>query len=424
MNILANELQSDNYQRFIGSRDHESINKRSSESKEPCNYKADNDRNTKLIPSIKIPIMSVGFTEKDKYLLEKFIHDKNLINAETDDLSKTSEQINKEIYRVSQKYSLILHSGSERKIACKLIIPIQMDEMDRLKDISIELGKAEAVISEKIYLNKPFSYSLTACFAEKFEKLRADLGIDRKVFIDSLKYCSKLIMSGGKTESDFFKTDDKRFIAKFIATTEFEMSIQIAPSYFKYFNNLKAASKKTLLCPILGIYEMKVGSEQTKYLIIMNNVFYGLEDRIENLKVYDLKGSRKNRLRKENLKGKTLMDTNFDLERNGDLLAINSHPEFDFFQVVERDCTFLRQQEIVDYSLLLVIDESQKIVTCGIIDYLRKYDLIKKLEHRIKKLQYLGEDPTIVKPEAYANRFISSLKKRIVIIEDLSKASE
>lgn len=412
----------------MSARDTDHIIKKNYESKENLHYRIESDRNTKLMPSIKIPIMRVNLTEDGLKLQEKFLRDRNLIAMEYEDSLKTPELIKGMIESVCSKYDLNvspkLKSARWTKFRPVHITPMQLDEMDTLKNMANELSKAEITISEKIYLNKPFSYFLQACFAEKFERLRMDLGISNEYFVSSLKYCTKWISTGGKTESDFFKTEDKKFIAKFITTTEYEMALGLASSYFAYFKSINSSGKKTLLCPILGIYEMKVGSEPTKYLILMNNLFYGFEDRIENLKVYDLKGSRKNRLKKDNLKGKTLMDTNFDLERNGDLLAISGDTDFDFFEVVERDCTFLKDQKIVDYSILLILDETHKIVTCGIIDYLRKYDFIKKLEHNLKKLQYLGEDPTIVNPEVYANRFISSLKKRIVIVQDLSAALE
>lgn len=421
LNILATELQNEGYHKFLAAREvWDLASKRSCEQQ---HYKVDVERSTKLIPNIKIPIFKVKFKETGSALLSKFLWDTSLLLPDADpSIIRSNGWATIGIKRLLDQYGL--DPVVPKKIKIPIVVPLQFDETDILRDIAIGLSKAEVNITEKLNSSKTLSYTLTVCFAEQFERLRNDLGIDRKEFIDSLKYCTKWASTGGKTESDFFKTNDKRFIGKSILNNEYEMSMQLAPDYFRYFQSLKISETRTLLCPIVGIYELKVGTEPTKYLIIMNNLFYGLEDRGISLKVYDLKGSRKNRLRKENLKGKTLMDTNFDLERNGDLLPLVDHPKLDFFDVIERDCNFLRQQEIVDYSLLLILDEENRVVVCGIIDYLRKYDLIKKLEHQIKKLQYLGEDPTIVKPEVYANRFIESLRRRIMITQNLNKKAD
>ena len=418
---MATELQNEGYHKFLAVK--EVWDLASKRSNEQQHYKVEVERSTKLIPNIKIPIFKVKFKETGSALLSKFLWDTSLLLPDADpSVIRSNGWATLDTKRLLDQYGL--DPVVPKKITIPIVVPLQFDETDILRDIAIGLSKAEVNITEKLNSSKTLSYTLTVCFAEQFERLRSDLGIDRKEFIDSLKYCTKWASTGGKTESDFFKTNDKRFIGKSILNNEYEMSMQLAPDYFRYFQSLKISETRTLLCPIVGIYELKVGTEPTKYLIIMNNLFYGLEDRGISLKVYDLKGSRKNRLRKENLKGKTLMDTNFDLERNGDLLPLLDHPKLDFFDVIERDCNFLRQQEIVDYSLLLILDEENRVVVCGIIDYLRKYDLIKKLEHQIKKLQYLGEDPTIVKPEVYANRFIESLRRRIMITQNLNKKAD
>jgi len=298
------------------------------------------------------------------------------------------------------------------------IAPITEKDAETLKDlVSVDQQKLETQYYEKVNNPPKMNYSLIVKLADQFDALRNDLGIDRKEFVLSLKYCAKWASTGGKTESDFFKTDDKKYVGKLISKIEYEKSLEVAPNYFQYVQANKNSEKASFLCPILGIYEIKVGGEQAKYLVIMDNLFYGLENSSISLKVYDLKGSRKNRLRKEDIKGTTLMDTNFDLERNGDLLAIRDHKKLDFFEVLDRDCRFLMDQKIVDYSLLLIIDQKNRMVKCGIIDYLRKYDFIKMMEHKFKKM-YTGQDPTIVRPEIYANRFFESVKRRVVIIHD------
>ena len=61
----------------------------------------------------------------------------------------------------------------------------------------------------------------------------------------------------------------------------------------------------------------------------------------------------------------------------------------------------------MDYSILVGIDEDNKRLVVGIIDYLRQYDLIKKAESAIKSTAMIAgrEEPTVIQPSHYKNRF-------------------
>lgn len=65
----------------------------------------------------------------------------------------------------------------------------------------------------------------------------------------------------------------------------------------------------------------------------------------------------------------------------------------------------------MDYSLLLIVDKNKKLLRLGIIDYYRKFDLPKDIERRFKGLIY-GEDPTIIEPRRYQERFVKTLTKK------------
>jgi 1-phosphatidylinositol-3-phosphate 5-kinase len=142
-----------------------------------------------------------------------------------------------------------------------------------------------------------------------------------------------------------------------------------------------------------------------EYFVVMENINYGLMGK--KLKVYDLKGSKANRFAETKIVGETLLDTNYNLERNGDPLSLRAPPNLDLFQALSSDSRFLSQNEIVDYSLLVVMDVENKVIKVGIIDYLQNYNLTKKTEHLIKKFKNMGKNPTIVKPNIYAQRFFN-----------------
>lgn len=69
----------------------------------------------------------------------------------------------------------------------------------------------------------------------------------------------------------------------------------------------------------------------------------------------------------------------------------------------------------MDYSLLVGLDE--KFLILGIIDYIRKFTIEKRIESYLKQVvdQRL---PTIVNPNIYKNRFIEAMEKYFLEIPD------
>lgn len=256
-------------------------------------------------------------------------------------------------------------------------------------------------------------YSVILHHPVQFECLRQVLGHKRSDFVRALAASHKWLSSGGQTNSDFYKTDNGRFIAKGVSALEFENFQQLAQSYFKYVFASAFNNKETFLGHILAVVEIKVGKEEKKYLMIMENVVFGLKMN-EYIKVFDLKGSQMNRFRKSNIRTKTNLDTNYLLERNGDPIVVQMPSGIDFFKILERDVAFLRDKGIVDYSMLLVVHKQDRVIKVGIIDYLRKYDFKKKIEHGFKKIKNFGLDPTIVNPDQYADRFLRFMRTCIV----------
>jgi 1-phosphatidylinositol-3-phosphate 5-kinase len=51
-----------------------------------------------------------------------------------------------------------------------------------------------------------------------------------------------------------------------------------------------------------------------------------------------------------------------------------------FHKAVLNDTLFLSIVNVVDYSILVGFDENSHEIVVGIIDYLRQYDIVKKME--------------------------------------------
>lgn len=132
--------------------------------------------------------------------------------------------------------------------------------------------------------------------------------------------------------------------------------------------------------------------------------------------VYDLKGSTLNRFQANISKNQTRMDTNFQVERNGDPIYLVSEKFSDFYQILQRDTFFLEKKEIIDYSLLVILDITQKKCYMKIIDYLRMYDFAKNVESRWKKIRN-NDTPTIIETHLYKERFMDAVKKYFVFFD-------
>ena len=76
---------------------------------------------------------------------------------------------------------------------------------------------------------------------------------------------------------------------------------------------------------------------------------------------------------------------------------------------VNNDTLCLSKSEIMDYSLLVVINKKTKKVRFGIIDYVQHYNMEKRLENKVKKI-WKGIEPTIVEPERYKQRFKRAIR--------------
>ena len=242
-----------------------------------------------------------------------------------------------------------------------------------------------------------------------FEALRMAHGIPLFDFIQSLALNNQWKEnSGGKSKAKFIKSYDELYIIKQLQKNEFFMIQSYAKNFFSYLWKILNGEAESIMTKIFGLYEVSVNN-MTYYYMVMENLFYGLKS--ENLQIFDLKGSETNRFVKKVKCGQTLLDTNFKIERNNEPLAILDK-DFNFFKnASENDSNFLSEHNLIDYSLLLIIDEKNEKIRLGIIDFLRIYTWDKQLEHMGKIVINAGAIPTITNPFDYKERFINALKK-------------
>lgn len=83
-----------------------------------------------------------------------------------------------------------------------------------------------------------------------------------------------------------------------------------------------------------------------------------------------------------------------------------------------RDATFLEKNHVMDYSLLVGLDEDDHLIVSGIIDYIRKFTIDKKIESFVKQVVDQSKLPTIVSPHVYKNRFIEAMDRYFLAVPD------
>ncbi|CAD8201944.1 unnamed protein product [Paramecium pentaurelia] len=312
------------------------------------------------------------------------------------DVEKKNEKSNNQIFQQQQQFQNNLAS--------------QFDEAQTIQEKSLPLNNPQQFVPTA-QARKNKWIEVLIYFPTQFEALRLLAGITLAQFIKSISSTNIWSASGGKSQSKFYKSNDELFVFKKLEQDkEFMMFKQFALDYFKHMYRHFYESKPSLLSKIFGMFEIR-DRGQTEYYLVMENLYFGMGDP-SNLLVYDLKGSETNRLEKK--KKGVLLDTNFRIDRNSEPIPIlkeNYRYNDRAFQI---DCKFLNKQNVIDYSLLLIIDQKQKKLRMGIIDYLRFYTWDKETEHYLKYLLKGGMVPTIVNPGDYKKRFINAILKYFI----------
>ncbi|KAF8821601.1 phosphatidylinositol-4-phosphate 5-Kinase [Cardiosporidium cionae] len=106
-----------------------------------------------------------------------------------------------------------------------------------------------------------------------------------------------------------------------------------------------------------------------------------------------------------------LWDQNFrEYTRGFPLFLLTSADKQYLNQAIYNDTTFLSRLAIVDYSLLLMIDEDSQRIRMGLIDYMRPYTWDKHVETIGKTiLMRSGALPTVISPSDYSERFCTAM---------------
>ena len=254
-------------------------------------------------------------------------------------------------------------------------------------------------------------------YAEQFDALRRKCGVSERT-VESLSRCMKWDSKGGKTKSVFLKTLDDRFVLKSLSPIETQAFLRFAPAYFRIMSESLFHELPSVIAKMLGFYQIIIknpvtGIDFNWFLLVMENLFY---DRSPT-RIFDLKGSMRNRrIQSTGEQNEVLLDENMVEFIYESPLFSREHAKKLLRASVWNDTLFLSRQNVMDYSLMIAIDENRRELVVGIIDCIRTYTWDKKLESWIKDR---GKNrPTVTSPKEYKSRFREAMGRYVLQAPD------
>ncbi|KAF4621994.1 hypothetical protein D9613_009505 [Agrocybe pediades] len=270
-------------------------------------------------------------------------------------------------------------------------------------------------------VGKRLKFSCTVYYAKQFDILRKRCGISDS-FVQSLSKSMNWAAEGGKSKSNFWKTSDDRYIIKTLVNAwnvaDLQVLVELAPSYFRYMDS--TATRPTALAKLLGFYTVEIrnletGAVQTKAdLLVMENLFFG--QKIS--KTFDLKGIQGRKVKSHGDTTKTLFDGEWIEGQQRTLTLVRPHSKMVLREAVRSDAEYLSKSNIMDYSLLLGVDEEKKQIICGLVDTIGSYTFAKTLEYKAKQGLQSGKEVTVMPPTEYQDRFVNALEGYFVACPD------
>ncbi|OMJ71897.1 hypothetical protein SteCoe_29780 [Stentor coeruleus] len=276
---------------------------------------------------------------------------------------------------------------------------------------------------------------------EYFEIIMQQSGIGYRDFInsfnikDNIKEIENRCKSvGGKSEAFFYFTKDNQFIIKSVNSEE----LDILKSMAKDYSIRISENNRSYLARVFGVFKISINSSHPIILIIMENLSRFFTSPLS----FDLKGSSHERRSTYTSyinymimpRGKVYKDIDFENTFGKIDIENNEGPEI--LNSLELDTKLLEKYEIMDYSMLLLLEEANNcrnsllhskncfrsgelIGNLGIIDFLQNYSARKRIETTLntfkndKKSNY-----SCIPPDMYRDRFLQ-LAKDIFVCDGL-----
>ncbi|KAE8658033.1 hypothetical protein F3Y22_tig00116975pilonHSYRG00096 [Hibiscus syriacus] len=164
---------------------------------------------------------------------------------------------------------------------------------------------------------------------------------------------------------------------------------------------------------------LKGGKESKMDILVMENLLF----RRNITRLYDLKGSSRSRYNPDTTgTNKVLLDQNLIEAMPKSPIFVGSKAKRLLERAVWNDTSFLALIDVMDYSLLVGVDEEKHELVLGIIDFMRQYTWDKHLETWVKTSGILGgtsnAPPTVISPQQYKKRFRKAMTAYFLMVPD------
>jgi hypothetical protein len=212
-------------------------------------------------------------------------------------------------------------------------------------------------------------FSCIVYYASQFDQLRRKCGISG-MYIQSLARCNPWSAQNAKSQCSFFKTHDDRLVVKQMldnwTSAEKDALLKFAPSYFSYVDH--SSQYPSVMAKIFGFYTIKyknihTGKTMKMDLLVMEHLFY----KQTITQKFSLKGilGRPSDSRKDS--DEALCDDDWVKGNYRNILMTHGHSKNIIREAIHNDTRFLAESNIVDYSLLVGVDEQRKELVIGIV---------------------------------------------------------
>lgn len=184
-----------------------------------------------------------------------------------------------------------------------------------------------------------------------FAYIRRMFGINEYEFIHSVCGNANFIefISNAKSGQFFFYSSDGKYMIKTMTNTESKFLRRILPHYFRHC----AQNPSTLMTKFLGMYRVKLYHLQRDVKFVVMNSVFDTDKMISSF--YDLKGSSYGREAKPGESVKKDNDVRQMIKDNPQTGGFMLPPSIrsQLREQVVRDCEFLKEMKIMDYSMLV-----------------------------------------------------------------------
>ncbi|KAL5995797.1 1-phosphatidylinositol-3-phosphate 5-kinase fab1a [Asimina triloba] len=165
--------------------------------------------------------------------------------------------------------------------------------------------------------------------------------------------------------------------------------------------------------------QLKGGKESKMDVLVMENLLF----KRNIARLYDLKGSLRSRYNPDSSgANKVLLDQNLIEAMPTSPIFVGNKAKRLLERAVWNDTSFLASIDVMDYSLLVGVDEEKHQLVLGIIDFMRQYTWDKHLETWVKASGILGgpknTSPTVISPKQYKKRFRKAMSAYFLMVPD------